>query len=218
MKTVKEYLKNWGLESAFAEVKPDEMILKTYKDGEPLFFAGDEVDYAYLLVEGRCRLYGISREGREVLVNYKQAVGLFGDMEILKGLEFKLSMAAVGSAVVLKIPRKLMEKKLLYQVDFLRFLAVEMAEKMYLDSSSQIQVILRDGKSRVARLLCVKARAEGRMGFAFSCRETARDAGISERQLSRVLNEWEDAGIIRREGRRLKIMDAEALEALETDY
>ncbi|MDO4272582.1 MAG: Crp/Fnr family transcriptional regulator [Eubacteriales bacterium] len=217
MKTVQEYLELWGLTSAFEGVPMEGMILRTYKDGEPLFFAGQEVDYAYLLVEGRCRLFSISREGREVLVNYKEALGLFGDMEILVNLEFKLSMAAAGSAVVLKIPRKVMEKTLLYRVEFLRFLAVEMAEKMHLDSASQIQVILRDGKSRVARLLWLKARAEGKKAFSFSCMETARDAGISERQLSRVLNEWEDAGIIKREGRRLRILDEDFLKRLESD-
>lgn len=218
MKTAQEYLEIWNLTSAFEGVPMEELLLRTYKDGEPLFFAGQEVRHAYLLVEGRCRLFSVSKEGREVLVNYKEPPGLFGDMEILVNLEFKLSMAAVGSAVVLKIPRKVMERRLLYKVEFLRFLAVEMAEKMHLDSASQIQVILRDGKSRVARLLWLKAQSEGKKVFSFSCMETARDAGISERQLSRVLNEWEEAGIIKREGRKLRILDMDFLKKLETDF
>lgn len=217
MKTTEEYLKLWGLQNAFSGVSPEEITLRTYQDGEPLFLAGQDVDAVYLLVEGRCRLYGLSREGKEVLVNYKEAVGLFGDMEILLGLEFKLSMAAIGHAVVLKISKRAMEKKLMYHIDFLRFLTKEMAEKMYIDSAHQIQSILKDGKARVARLLWRQVQAENKECFSFSCRKTARDAGISERQLTRVLGEWEEEEIIRREGRKIRVLNFQALEALKSD-
>lgn len=217
MKTAEEYLKYWGLEKAFSGIASNGVILKHYCDGEILFHAGQEVDFAYLLVNGRCRLYGISREGKEVLVNYKEALGIYGEMEIMLGIEFKLSLSAVGNAAVLKIPRILMERKLLYQVDFLRFVSLELANKMWLDSSKQIQAILKDGKERVADLICQQALAEERRNFVFSCRKTALDAGISERQLTRVLGEWEKAGIIERKGRKLRILDYDALNALKSD-
>ena len=83
MKTAAEYLRYWGLEKAFSGVLKMN-FLKAYKDGETCF-SGQDVRYAYLLVEGRCRLYGLSKEGKEVLVNFKEALGIFGDMEILLG-------------------------------------------------------------------------------------------------------------------------------------
>lgn len=217
MKTAEEYLKYWGLEKALSGIASNEIVLKHYCDGEVLFHAGQDVDYAYLLVEGRCRLYGISREGKEVLVNYKEALGLYGEMEILLDVEFNLSLSAVGDAAVLKIPRKIIERKLLYQVDFLRYISLELANKMWQDSSKQIQAILKSGKERVAVLLCQQALAEGKKSFVFSCRKTALDAGISERQLTRVLGEWEENGIIKREGRKLRILDSDALNALKSD-
>ena len=217
MKTAEEYLKFWGLEKAFSDIPAEELSLKVYQDGEPLFYAGQDVKYAYLLVEGRCRLYGLSREGKEVLVNFKEALGIFGDMEILLGLEFQLSMAAWGKAVVLRISKKIMERKLLYQVDFLRFLSRELADKMCTDSAQQIQAVLKGGKARIAHRLWLQAQAEGKDTFLFSCRATARDAGISERQLSRVLGEWEEAGIIRRDGRRIQIKNPDELRELSGD-
>lgn len=217
MKTAEEYLKFWGLEKAFSDIPAKELSLKVYQDGETLFYAGQDVEYAYLLVEGRCRLYGMSREGKEVLVNFKEALGIFGDMEILLGIEFQLSMAAWGTAVVLRISKKLMEKKLLYQVDFLRFLTRELADKMCTDSARQIQAVLKGGKARAAHRLWLQAQAEGKDTFLFSCRATARDAGISERQLSRVLVEWEEAGIIRRDGRKIQIKKPKELKELSGD-
>ena len=217
MKTAAEYLRYWGLEKAFSGVSENELSLKAYKDGENLFLAGQDVRYAYLLVEGRCRLYGLSKEGKEVLVNFKEALGIFGDMEILLGIDFQLSMAAWGGAMVLRIPKSLMEKKLLYQVDFLRFLSRELADKMCIDSAQQIQSILKGGKSRAAHRLCLQAQAEGKNSFLFSCRATARDAVISERQLSRVLVEWVEEGIIKRDGRQIRITDMDRLKKLSGD-
>lgn len=217
MKTAEQYLEFWGLEKAFSKVSANELILKKYKDGEPLFLAGQDVDFAYLLVEGRCRLYGLSREGKEVLVNFKKALGIFGDMEILLGIEFQLSMSAWGEAVVLKISKSLMQKKLLYQVDFLRFLSKELADKMCTDSAHQIQSILKGGKARAAHRLWLQSQAEGKESLLFSCRATARDAGISERQLTRVLVELEEEGVIQRDGRKIQIKDLQELKRLSGD-
>lgn len=217
MKTAEEYLKQWNLEKEFAGIPIEELVLKKYSDGEPLYYAGQDVEYVYLLVEGRCRLFGLSREGKEVLVNFKEALGLFGDMEIFLGIEFQLSMSAWGEAVVLKIPHKLMERKLMYQTDFLRFAAKELADKMCTDSAHQIQTILKGGRARAAHRLWLQMQAEGRHTFPFSCRETAMDAGISQRQLTRVLVEWEEQGIIKRDGRKIRIVNLEKLKNLSGD-
>lgn len=217
MKTAEQYLRFWGLEKAFSKVSTNELILKKYQDGEPLFRAGQDVDFAYLLVEGRCRLYGLSREGKEVLVNFKKALGIFGDMEILLDIEFQLSMSAWGDAVVLKISKSIMQKKLLYQVDFLRFLSRELADKMCTDSAHQIQSILKGGKARAAHRLWLQSQAEGKENLLFSCRATARDAGISERQLTRVLVELEEDGIIKRDGRKIQIINLQKLKRLSGD-
>lgn len=217
MKTAKQYLEFWGLEQAFSKVFTNELILKKYRDGEALFRAGQDVDYAYLLVEGRCRLYGLSKDGKEVLVNFKEALGIFGDMEILLDIEFQLSMSAWGDAVVLKISKSLMKKTLLYQVDFLRFLSRELADKMCTDSAHQIQSILKGGKARAAHRLWLQFQAEEKEEFLFSCRATARDAGISERQLSRVLVELEEDGIIKRDGRKIQIRELQKLKRLSGD-
>ncbi len=217
MKTAEEYLKFWGLEKAFQGIPIKEMPMKTYQDGEPLFRAGQDVAYAYLLVEGRCRLYGLSLEGKEVLVNFKEALGIFGDMEILLGLDFQLSMSAWGEAVVLKIPVSLMRKKLLYQVDFLRFLSRELADKMNIDSAQQIQVILKSGRARVAKCLWLQRKVEKKSSFVFSCGSLARDAGISPRHLTRILKEWEQTGIIKRTGRTIRIINETELKKLTSD-
>lgn len=217
MKTAEEYLKFWGLEKAFQGVSVKEMPIKTYQDGESLFRAGQDVAYAYLLVEGRCRLYGLSLEGKEVLVNFKEALGIFGDMEILLGLDFQLSMSAWGEAVVLKIPVSLMRKKLLYQVDFLRFISRELADKMNIDSSQQIQSILKSGRARVAKCLWLQQKAERKSSFVFSCGSLARDAGISPRHLTRILKEWEQTGIIKRTGRTIRIVNDAELKKLTSD-
>lgn len=216
-KTAKEYLKFWGLEKAFQEIPAEELIMKKYQDGEPLFHAGQDVRYAYLLVEGRCRLYGLSLEGKEVLVNFKEALGIFGDMEILLGLDFQLGMSAWGEAVVLKIPVKLMRKKLLYQVDFLRFLSYGLADKMNIDSAQQIQVILKSGRARVAKCLWLQQKAEKKSSFVFSCSSLARDAGVSPRHLTRILKEWEETGIIKRTGRTIGIINEMELKMLTRD-
>lgn len=217
MKTANEYLKYWNLEKAFMEIQDKEIILKNYHDGEVLFHAGQNVDYVYLLVEGRCRLYGISKEGKEVLVNYKEAPEIFGEMEVLINVDFKLSLSAAGEAVILKVSRKIVERKLLHQVEFLHWISTGMAKKMWLDSSKQIQVLLNDSKKRVAFLICQKSLSERKMCFMFSGKDTAMDAGISERQLRRVLGEWEKAGIIERKGRKLQILDFDALEQINTE-
>lgn len=217
MKTAEQYLRFWGLQKAFSKISSSELILKKYQDGEPLFHAGQDVDYAYLLVEGRCRLYGLSREGKEVLVNFKEALGIFGDMEILLDIEFQLSMSAWGEAVVLKISKNIMKKKLMYQVDFLRFLSRELADKMNTDSAHQIQSILKGGKARAAHRLWLQSQAEGKETLSFSCRATARDAGISERQLTRVLVELEEDEIIKREGRKIQIINLQELKKLSGD-
>lgn len=217
MKTIQEYLQFWNLEKVFAGVKPEEVILKTYHNGENFFLAGQEVSSLYFLAEGCARLYSHSKDGREVLVNFKEAPGIFGEMEVLLDREFQMSMAAWGEATVIQIPRKVLENRLLHEADFWKFLAEGLAEKMSRDSARQIQALLQDGKSRAAQRIRMQSLAEGKSTFLFSCQDTARDAGLSQRQLLRILTEWEENGIIKRQGRKLTICDPEELCKLTVD-
>lgn len=213
-----EYLDMMGVFQCLNEKDMAGMTLGIYKKGEYLFHAGDQKDAIYFLAKGKCRVSNGTSEGKEIAIDFDIPEGRFiGEMELATGIDFFHTVTVAEESVILRIPLEIVEKKLMKDVTFLRYICRQLGWELTESGRERVRVGLFDAKERVARYLYGRVVRTGEYNFTISCRQTALECSISERHLNRVLHMLEEEGAISRYRNKIRILDMKILQSRITE-
>ena len=182
---------------------------KDYKAGEMIAGEDEPVKGLYLVAWGRVKLFKSSGDGKE------QTLYLFGPSEVfcmttLTEETLPANVMALEDTRVFILPRDVMEDMAKHEpsmvFNMLSVLIRRLKESMYL-----IELLsLKEIQQRLASFL-LHAQALGDGGDAVelttSQRELAKVLGTTPETLSRVLRKMSEEGLIKAEGRTIKLLD-----------
>lgn len=213
------YIRECGLEEELSCVDVTELRLIHLKKGEYIFHAKEKLQFLYILVEGRAKIIPSSKEGKLAMIDYVEPKAITGDLEAAIGNAhpYLHDAQVLEDTLLIGIPYKLLETKLMFHVPFLRLMCRQVGEKLELASKKHYRKALYRAKNIVSKALVTQSKELKDTAFPFSCKETALSVGISERHLRRILNELEEEGLVEKLGRRIRILDIELLKNMETD-
>jgi CRP/FNR family transcriptional regulator, cyclic AMP receptor protein len=187
------------------------------KEGEYICYQGDAQSPLMFLIEGQLRVSTYSEDGTEIPVSVINARECAGEVSILNRVPVVANVAAVRDSVVGLLDRA-NARQLLGDPDVSRALNNLMAQRyMGIISARNTQSQSRAG-ARVSAVIeaTIGERVAGDLPLVELPNQStiAAMAKVSRETVSRVISSLEKRGVVKREGRAIRINDRVALRQL----
>lgn len=213
MKTVKEYLSGLGASSLLHPAGAGQVTLRRVPAGQTVCGAGEPLRSLQLLAEGTLRVLSLSAEGNHGAVASAQPPKLVGDIEFFQKKPFLHRVVAQTDAVLICFPLSYIQTYLENQVEFYRFLCLELAAKLYATSFSYSRSLTLPARNRFADWLLSQADGEGQLHLVLT--RAAEALGITPRHATRLLGEFRQAGLVEKQRAKCyRLADLPGLQAL----
>jgi CRP/FNR family transcriptional regulator len=188
--------------------------------GEEIYFKGDDARELYTVADGKVRVSAPSHDGRELVVEELGEGAVFGETGVFARQPRSATVRAAEETDLLVFDfrdlRADLERKPRLAIKMLEALAQKLrrtTEK--LEDNTFLSV-----EARIAKTLLQLAEERGRrtesgvrMMLTMSQTALAEMAGTVRERVNRQLAAWEKAGVIRRKGAVVEVLDVEALRA-----
>lgn len=185
-------------------------VLKNVGRGESIFFEGDEGNGFYMVLEGRVKIFKMSMEGKEQILHIFGPGEPFGEVPVFHGQPFPANALALVKSKLLFFPR-------LQFVDLVTAnpsLALNMLAMLSLRLrrfASQIESLsLKEVPGRLAAYLIYLSEEQGTVSqvtLDIPKGQLASLLGTIPETLSRIFSKMTEEGLIRVEGRTIRIDD-----------
>jgi CRP/FNR family transcriptional regulator len=183
--------------------------------GEDIFVEGDPCRGMFLLIEGQMKIYRAAPSGREQIIAIEGPGATIAELPLFDGAPYPASCAATADSRLLLLPRDafedLLRRKPEIALGTIRLLGRRLRSLVALvDELSLLEVPQRLAKY----LLAIYERRGAEFTLTQSNQEIASRLGTVREIVSRCLHRLEQQGAIEIQGRRIRVVDEDALRAL----
>lgn len=220
MKTIrnKELLLNYfvrhGIETIFDKDILDFAQLRSYEKNETIMEAESELEYYFLLVEGKIKISYPFENGKGMLLKFYRDFNVIGDLELMKNMPVRCNVEAVQNCRLIAVPVAVLREEYMDNVKFLHHLIASLSMKLDATMNNSSYNMAYPLSNRLASYLTEYITENDEIRLNSSYQEIAQFLGTTYRHLSRTLNELEEKAIIRCEGRTIHLLDEGKLRAL----
>ncbi len=212
--------------SRLDEAALDEVIaafhVRVYPREGILFLEREEAARFYIVAAGQVRLFRTSSQGREFTLALARARHFFDIPPLFDNKPHVISAQALTTVRVYAIARDAMQQIMGRYASVERGLAYAMAQRLRRVADTASDLAFSDISTRLARLLVVSARNDGRptpqgvvLEWELSQSEIAHLLGTAREVVSRHLKTLEKAGVVERTTRKgILIRDWQRLEEI----
>jgi CRP/FNR family transcriptional regulator len=188
-------------------------VRKSLDDGQILVGAGNDCAYLPFVMSGSLRIYKISESGKELTL-YRIARGescILTTTCILNGNSFPAIAQAEGPTDVVLIPSRLFVGYVEEYPQWRRFVFGLYSKRLEMVLTLVEEVAFRHVDSRIAAFL-LKNASVGENTVERTHQQIASEVGTSREVVSRILKDFETAGIVATLRAKIKILDPGGLE------
>ena len=217
---IKQALKQSHLFSSLTEIQLDRVYrhsqLFRLDDGQLLFDHGQEVKYFYLVLSGRIKLFRLSPDGQEKIIEIVPAGEVFAEALMFMDQPFyPVSSAALAATEILGIDAKDFKAMLWDSVDTCLLLLGDMSFRLRKLVHEIDTLTLHSGSCRVASYLLQQAPPD-MQNFELDTAKNviAARLSIKPETFSRIIKNLREQGIISIDGSKVTIHDIDALKQL----
>jgi len=190
---------------------------QVFRKGESIFSEGDEGSGFYVVIRGRVKIFKLSLEGKEQILHFFGPGEPFGEVPVFTGQHFPANAEAMEESRVFFFPRKsfvnLIKKNPSLALNMLAVLSMRLRRfTALIDDLS-----LKEVPGRLAAyLLYLNDQHKGskEVELTITKAQLASLLGTIPETLSRILGKLSLQGFIETDGRRIRILDSEALQDL----
>lgn len=189
---------------------------KFCRKGEHIFSENEPAIGLYAVASGRVKIYKLSPDGREQILHIFGPGEVFGEVPVFAGKRFPASADAMDESRVLFFERealiRLIQKNPSIALNMLAVLSLRLRRfTSLIDDLS-----LKEVPGRLAKHLLYMKKEHGssELDLGITKGQLASLLGTIPETLSRILTKMADQGLIETDGRRIRIIEAEGIEAL----
>ncbi|MBW1659978.1 MAG: Crp/Fnr family transcriptional regulator [Deltaproteobacteria bacterium] len=190
---------------------------KTFGKGEMIFYEGDESLGFYLLISGLIKIYKLSPEGKEQILQFIRPNETFGEVVVFSGKAFPANAEAVKGSHVLLFPRKDFLNFIHRNPDVALTMLAILSERLRRFTLQVENLSLKEVPGRLATYFLYLSREEGK-GETFTLEiskgQLASLLGTIPETLSRILSRMKDQRIIEVDGNHIRLLDFSRLISL----
>lgn len=189
-----------------------------FKTGDVIINEGDKAENIYMVKHGRVKVYSAYTENVEVIARFATDGQVIGHRGFGEDFTFSISAVALSDSAVFVLPMSVFQSLLkannLFCYYFMMFFAEELrrSERM---RKNQLNMTV---KQRVAQSIRMNMESFGfdesdstLLAFTLTRKDLASMASTTYESVIRSLKELQDSGIIRIEGKKLRITNKEQL-------
>ena len=185
-----------------------------YGAGATVFEQGDTADKFFVLLSGRLRVTQVTPQGHQVVVRMVAPGDLFGIAKVLQRVDYPGTATAVLESVALAWPMSVWSDVVDGYPAFAAN-AMQVMGKRLQEAQSRIREFSTEAVERrvghaVLRLARQSGYPEGngvRIDFPVSKQDIAEMTGTTLHTVSRILNAWEQAGLVSTGRQKLLVRD-----------
>jgi CRP-like cAMP-binding protein len=209
----------------FFEELPDEQIDdlsmivtdQEFHRGQIIFSEGDEGTGFYVVVSGRVKIFKLSSEGKEQILHIFGPGDPFGEVAMFSGQHFPANAEAMEASRLFFFPRDSFADLIKRNPSLALNMLAILSRRLRRFANLIDDLSLKEVPGRLAaHLLYLTGQKEGaeELELTITKSQLASLLGTIPETLSRILGKMTAQGLIETDGRRIKILDREALEEL----
>lgn len=213
---IEEYLQSYNIEHLFNEDIIPYLSLYEFEKGELICSQGEAVEYLYILVKGKVKIFTTSEEGKTLILSFKTPLEVIGDIEYVQEIDTINTVEAVSPVVMIGVRQSVLRRFLKDHSPFLQFLLEIITRKFYIKSQFMRHNIMYPVETRLASYLVSvafdenEALVNGKVSTS-NLTDIANLIGTSYRHLNRVIKEFCLNGLVERDKGAILIKDLEGL-------
>lgn len=216
------YLQTFELEAAFHDRLRPYLTLYSFEQGEKICSQDERAQQLLVLVKGKIKIYTISKEGKTLILSFKNPLEVIGDIEYVRGAPILNTVEAVSLVHMIGIQHRWLDRYGKDHAPLQRLLLEIITEKFYLKSNAMSFNLMYPVEVRLASYLLSVSYAESddRLNGQLNSTKVADAAsliGTSYRHLNRVIRRFVAEGLIERNKDGLSIKDRDGLRELAND-
>jgi CRP/FNR family cyclic AMP-dependent transcriptional regulator len=187
---------------------------KSYPKGSVILFEDDPGDALFIVREGRVKVVLVAEDGREVILGILGVGDHFGELSLIDDQPRSAHVIAMEDSVLLVLRREDFRKRVEANPTVAWSLLAELSRRLRRADGQIGSLVLLDVPGRIARMLLDTAAEGGGplIERALTHQTIAHIIGASRETVSRAMREFQDAGWISTERRRIRITDRAALQ------
>lgn len=214
-KLLMSYIKKYNIEIIFDDEILKYAQLHFYESQEYILESGDALEYYYLLVDGKIKIYYSFENGKSMTLKFYKDFNTIGDLEVLKGIPILCDIDAVEDTFLIAIPSTIVREKYFDNVKFLYRLVDSLSEKLYGTINNSSYNFVYPLINRVASYLVENLTTDKNyIILNSSYLDIAQFLGTTYRHLNRTLKEMESKSIIKCVDKKIYILDINKLREL----
>jgi len=196
-----------------------ETIVRELPVGVPVCRKGEPVEHWIGVIDGLVKMTSVNPEGKTTTFTGVTSGGWFGEGSLLKDKVRKYDVVTLRDSLVAYMPRATFEWLLDTDIGFNRFLLMQLNERLAQFIAMVEYERLLEPDARVARSLAGLFNPvlypEQATQVQLSQEELGYLAGVSRQRANQALRSLEDAGLVKIEYGRIRILDLEGLRSFE---
>ena len=209
-----KYIVKHNIESILDKDILEHAQLHFYEKEEHILEAETNLEYYYLLVDGKIKIFYPFENGKSMLLKFYKEFNTIGDLELLKNIPIRCNIDAVENTYLIAISSDMLRKKYLDNIKFLHHLINTLSDKLYATINNTSYNFVYPLINRLSSYLVEHITDKDYVLLNTSFLEIAQFLGTTYRHLNRTLKELEAESIIKCEYKKIHILDEERLREL----
>lgn len=212
---VKAFLELLEIREILNEEILNALELCAYEKDEIVLEAGEPLEYYYFFLEGKLKVFQQQRNGRNLLIQFYTKFDTLGDVELIESLNVTCTVSAIEKSYLFRIEVAQMKRYVENNIPYLKYIISGLSVKMRYANENDAYNLLNPVKNRLASYLSWHHEdTSNEVILAETLMEISEFIGTTYRQLHRAFIKLEEESIIKREGKKVIILDPKAIEAL----
>jgi len=205
----------------FSGLQPDELAKfaelvreRSYPKGSVILFQADPGDSLYILRAGRVKVVLIGEDGREVILGVLEPGAHFGELALIDDQPRSAHVIAMEDAQLLVLRREDFRRRVEANPTVAWALLSELSRRLRRADEKIGGLVLLDVPGRIARLLLDLSTEGGSATIqkTLTHQTIAQMIGASRETVSRAMKEFQEAGLIAVDKRRISVANRAALD------
>lgn len=211
--------------SHFADLNEEELVKLSshkscvgYKKGQTLFYEGTRPMGIFCINRGKVKVYKMGSNGREQILFIAQPGDFLGYRSMLSEEFYGASATVIEPAAICFIPKSDFISILNSNPTFFRKLLQAVCHELGVMEDKLAQIAQKSVRERLASTILMLKETYGMEGegsdvidIALSREDLANIVGTATETVIRLLSEFKSDGMIALEGKRIKVLDVNAL-------
>lgn len=194
-------------------------LFRDYAAGETIFAPEHNPHSLYLLERGLVRIYRLSSEGSETTFGYVSAGEVFGELAAFAEQPRESFAIAVRESRVWKIPHHIFLDIIKLRPGIVLEVTRQIGARLKRIESRVENLVFRDARQRLAHILLELSEDFGAgdpvtIDADITQTELSTLVGSTRQTVNANLRDFESRGLITRRGRRLVLLEIDALEEI----